>query len=218
MMLKEIMTLEEVAGYFRISERTVKDWVGKGKIPGGKLGTSWRFKRSEIIKWVDSQLVPQNKMSINKESDLSSFIQKERITFLDVDNKTDALNKLINLSADIPGIDSEEELSKAIFKREELMSTGIGLGIGVPHVRLPNMKNFHITIGVCKKEILDYKTIDDIPIRIIVMIIGVLNQQSQHIQLLSKIAKLLKINEIRQKILFAETIEQIYNIIIYQEN
>ncbi len=218
MMPKEIMTLEEVAGYFRISERTVKDWVGKGKIPGGKLGTSWRFKRSEIIKWVDSQLVPQNKMSINKESDLSSFIQKERITFLDVDNKTDALNKLINLSADIPGIDSEEELSKAIFKREELMSTGIGLGIGVPHVRLPNVKNFHITIGVCKKEILDYKTIDDIPIRIIVMIIGVLNQQSQHIQLLSKIAKLLKINEIRQKILFAETIEQIYNIIIYQES
>lgn len=217
-MPKEIMTLEEVAGYFRISERTVKDWVGKGKIPGGKLGTSWRFKRSEIIKWVDSQLVPQNKMSINKESDLSSFIQKERITFLDVDNKTDALNKLINLSADIPGIDSEEELSKAIFKREELMSTGIGLGIGVPHVRLPNVKNFHITIGVCKKEILDYKTIDDIPIRIIVMIIGVLNQQSQHIQLLSKIAKLLKINEIRQKILFAETIEQIYNIIIYQES
>ena len=44
----EILTIEEVAQYLRVSERTVYDWANKGDIPCGKLGTTWRFKRTEV--------------------------------------------------------------------------------------------------------------------------------------------------------------------------
>ena len=50
----DILTLEEVAAYLRVSERTVYDWANKGEIPCGKLGTTWRFKRSEVERWVDA--------------------------------------------------------------------------------------------------------------------------------------------------------------------
>ena len=51
-----ILTIDEVAKYLRVSERTVYDWAHKGEIPAGKIGTVWRFKKSEIEKWVDHRL------------------------------------------------------------------------------------------------------------------------------------------------------------------
>ena len=52
----DILTIEEVAKYLRVSERTVYDWAQKGEIPAGKIGTVWRFKKSEIEKWVNERL------------------------------------------------------------------------------------------------------------------------------------------------------------------
>ena len=45
----DILTIEEVAKYLRVSERTVYDWAQKGEIPSGKIGTVWRFKTSGYI-------------------------------------------------------------------------------------------------------------------------------------------------------------------------
>ena len=44
----DILTIEEVAKYLRVSDRTVYDWAQKGEIPAGKIGTVWRFKKSEV--------------------------------------------------------------------------------------------------------------------------------------------------------------------------
>lgn len=51
----EIMTLPEVADYLRVTERTIYDWAQKGKIPAVKLGSAWRFKRSEIERWMEER-------------------------------------------------------------------------------------------------------------------------------------------------------------------
>jgi len=45
----DILTIEEVAKYLRVSERTVYDWAQKGEIPSGKIGTVWRFKKTEML-------------------------------------------------------------------------------------------------------------------------------------------------------------------------
>ena len=52
----DVMTVEEVAEYLRISERTVYDWAQKGEIPGGKIGSSWRFSRKRIEEWLNDRL------------------------------------------------------------------------------------------------------------------------------------------------------------------
>ena len=52
----DILTIEEVAKYLRVSDRTVYDWAQKGEIPAGKIGTVWRFKKSEVENWVNARL------------------------------------------------------------------------------------------------------------------------------------------------------------------
>ena len=54
-MQTDIMTIKEVAEYLKLTEKTAYRLAAEGKIPGFKVGGSWRFKRSEIEKWIDEQ-------------------------------------------------------------------------------------------------------------------------------------------------------------------
>ena len=51
----EILTIQEVATFLKIKEKTAYDLVAKGKIPGFKVGGAWRFKRSQLNEWIDQQ-------------------------------------------------------------------------------------------------------------------------------------------------------------------
>lgn len=48
----DIITIREVAVYLRLKEKTAYALVAKGEIPGFKVGGSWRFRRSELKKWI----------------------------------------------------------------------------------------------------------------------------------------------------------------------
>lgn len=48
----EILTLEEVAAYLKAGKRTVYRLAQKGEIPAFKLGGTWRFRRSELDRWI----------------------------------------------------------------------------------------------------------------------------------------------------------------------
>lgn len=50
----DIITIKEVAEYLKLTEKTAYRLAAEGKIPGFKVGGSWRFKRSEIEKWIDA--------------------------------------------------------------------------------------------------------------------------------------------------------------------
>lgn len=52
---EKLMTLQEVADYLQIKERTIYQWAQLGKIPGFKLGNIWRFKREDIDTWIEEQ-------------------------------------------------------------------------------------------------------------------------------------------------------------------
>ncbi len=49
---EEIMTLKEVAEYLKLKERTIYKWVQQAKIPASKLGSTWRFRKTEIDEWM----------------------------------------------------------------------------------------------------------------------------------------------------------------------
>ncbi len=48
----EILTLDEVATYLKAGKRTVYRLAQKGEIPAFKLGGTWRFRRSELDRWI----------------------------------------------------------------------------------------------------------------------------------------------------------------------
>lgn len=54
-MSEQIMTAKDVASYLKLNERTVYRMATSAKIPAFKVGTSWRFKREDIEKWIEEQ-------------------------------------------------------------------------------------------------------------------------------------------------------------------
>lgn len=52
---QDIMTMKEVASYFKIAEKTAYRFASEKKIPGFKVGNVWRFRKSEVDKWIKSQ-------------------------------------------------------------------------------------------------------------------------------------------------------------------
>lgn len=210
----EILTIEEVAGMLRVSERTVYEWAQKGEIPGGKLGTSWRFVRSEIEGWLSKKLTPRE-LSVPPQAaaSIESVLAPERAFLIPGSTKAEALGVLIDALTPMPGVLSKKELADAIFSREQLMSTGIGLGIGIPHARLNGVKNVFAAIVVCKNPLTDYESLDKSPVSIVVMILAGRDQHALYINILSSVSKILKEEGARDALRGASTTDEIYRIL-----
>ena len=55
----EILTLDEVAAYLKAGKKTVYRLAQQGQIPGFKLGGTWRFRRTELDRWIAAQIADQ---------------------------------------------------------------------------------------------------------------------------------------------------------------
>lgn len=54
-MAEEILTLKEVAAYLKLAEKTAYKLAAEGKLPGFKVGGSWRFKQTDIERWIEEK-------------------------------------------------------------------------------------------------------------------------------------------------------------------
>jgi excisionase family DNA binding protein len=59
----DILTLEEVASYLRLTPQTIYKWAQEKRIPGAKLGKEWRFRKSIIDRWLDDQILQNSDFS-----------------------------------------------------------------------------------------------------------------------------------------------------------
>ncbi len=213
-MIDDILTIEEVAKYLRVSERTVYDWAQKGEIPSGKIGTVWRFKKSEIEKWVNDRLTSSARPTTNSSVvQVKNILSPDRIVFLNHSTKHDALLELANNLSTAPQVKNAQELSMEILKREELMSTAIGRGIAIPHVRLPSVTDLVMSVGICRNDIIDFQAIDDVPVRLLFMIAAAYNQHSYYLQTLAFFSSKLKNQELRDSLLYVKDSMEAYELL-----
>lgn len=209
----ELLTIDEVSRMLRVSERTVYDWAQKGELPCGKLGNVWRFRKTEILQWIDQRLPAAKKSAVRLPIPIASILSKERIAFVEATTKEGAFVQLVDLIDTSSQIHNKDELFDQLMQREALMSTGIGLGIGVPHVRLNSVDDLVVAFGICREPIVDYVSIDDEPIRLIAMIAVNAGQHAKHIRALSAVTGILKDKAIRTAILAAESTDAAYELL-----
>ncbi|HNX73391.1 MAG TPA: PTS sugar transporter subunit IIA [Spirochaetales bacterium] len=214
----DILTIEEVARYLRVSERTVYDWAQKGEIPAGKIGTVWRFKKSEIERWVNERLSSNRPAGLIGSIQIQNIISPGRIIFLNEPKKRDALIKLSENLATAPQIKNKQELTSEILRREELMSTAIGRGIAIPHVRLSSITDLVVSVGISKCDIIDFQSLDDIPVRLLFMIAAAYNQHAYYLQTLSFFSARLKVAELRDSLLACTTAQEAYDLLVKQDD
>ncbi|MBQ7159844.1 MAG: PTS sugar transporter subunit IIA [Treponema sp.] len=211
----DILTIEEVAKYLRVSERTVYDWAQKGEIPSGKIGTVWRFKRSEIEKWVNERLSSNSKADdANTSVRVRNILSPDRIVFINHTTKHDALVELATNLATAPQVKDEKELVSGILQREELMSTAVGRGIAIPHVRLSSVTDLVMSVGICKNDIIDFQPVDDVPVRLLIMIAAAHNQHTYYLQTLSYFSSKLKNKELRDALIASASAMDAFNLLL----
>ncbi len=212
-MEEDILTIDEVAKYLRVSERTVYEWAQKGEIPSGKIGTVWRFKKAEIEKWVNDRLSSQKADSIDVSVQLKNILSPDRIVFLNHSTKHDALVELSENLASAPQVKDARELQGEILKREELMSTAIGRGIAIPHVRLASVTDLVMSVGISKVDIIDFEPIDEVPVRLLFMIAAAYNQHSYYLQTLSYFSSKIRSSELADALLNVTSQQEAYKLL-----
>lgn len=210
-MASEILTIEEVARYLRVSERTVYEWAQKGEIPAGKIGTVWRFKKDDIESWVDERLA-SSKTSVPKQHKIvtESFLSPDRVVLLDYASKHDVLVMMSEVLAKAPQVKNSTELLDSILKREALMSTAVGRGIAIPHVRLSSVTDLVMAVGISKRDILDFDALDGNPVRLVFMIAAANNQHDYYLQTISHFSAKLRNEELKSKLLNSTDPMEIY--------
>jgi len=137
---------------------------------------------------------------------LGNFLFAEKISFFEETDKERALRLMVDLSCGDGRVEDGEELYAAILEREEIYSTGIGFGIALPHARTPAAKRISLSLGVFHKGI-DYGSMDDKPVTIVVLIAVPEFDQDLYIRLLSRVLAFLK--KERKEIQKATTPEEI---------
>jgi PTS system nitrogen regulatory IIA component len=215
MIADEILTIEEVAKYLRVSERTVYDWAQRSEIPSGKIGTVWRFKKTEIEKWVNDRLAV-NRLKPPGPAPIGDILSLDRVLFLNYTAKRDALTALAENLALAPQVKHKQELTIEILKREELMSTAIGRGIAIPHVRLASVTDLVVSVGISRVGIPDFQPLDDEPVRLLFMIAAADNQHVSYLQTLSFFSARLKNRELRDSLLQAQSEREVYDLLTRQ--
>ena len=145
--------------------------------------------------------------------EVADFLTSDRVTILSGQTKRDALEEMIALmAASVPEV-TAEELGQAVWRREALMSTGIGHGLAIPHVRMPALKNAYMAVGVSHCGISDYESLDPEPTRIIVMIAAPQGQHETYIRLLAKVTETLKDADARQAMIAAQDASAVYRLL-----
>jgi len=123
-------------------------------------------------------------------------------TSLPGSTKEEVLNAMIDIASASDRVTDKEKVRNAILEREKIMSTGVGSGFAIPHGKTDAVSDIIGAFAVTSQPI-DYKSLDEQPVRIIFLLVGRDNMVGPHIKLLSRISRLMNKEDFRKKLLEA---------------
>lgn len=143
---------------------------------------------------------------------ISDYLDPRLISFLEVNTRNEATEALIDLLAESGKLVDKEAFCKAIHHREQLVSTGIGMGIAIPHAKMKDFDDFFIAIGIQQKKGLEWNALDKAPVRLIFMIGGPDDKQSEYLQILSMLTAKIKEPDLRKSLLRATSAREVLHL------
>lgn len=146
---------------------------------------------------------------------ISSYLDARLITFLDAKTRDEALGQLVDLLDQAGELKDRDLFLQSILEREKIVSTGIGLGVAIPHAKLQGYDDFFIAIGIQRKEGIEWNSLDAGPVRLIFMIGGPENKQTEYLKILSHLTMAIKHEERRKRLLKALTPEEV--LVLFQD-
>ncbi|MCQ2397475.1 MAG: PTS sugar transporter subunit IIA [Lentisphaeria bacterium] len=210
-----ILTLKELAEYLRVNERTIQRMIDRKVISGTKIGGQWRFMGSEIDKiffgkGAESPKAPaegQTELELAaKETQANSIITRPQIGIpvsrvmnenrillnLKSKNKEDVIKELTDSRLLYGLVLDASELRSKCLQRENILSTGVGEGIAIPHPRDPiaTLRASAAIIYGYSKDGIDFGAPDDKPVHFFFLVCS--QNIELHLHLMGCMARLLR--------------------------
>ncbi len=135
---------------------------------------------------------------------------------LESKDKESAIQELVTVLAEAGQITDPASAFEAVMDREQQRSTGIGSGIAIPHGKSASAKELVMSFGIAKDAI-DFESIDNKPVKIIVLLLSPPDCTGPHIQALARISRLMLDEAFKAKLEKASSPEEVYDLISSKE-
>ena len=135
---------------------------------------------------------------------------------LNVSNKKEALEQVISSLSSQVSKEELEAIHDAVFEREEIMSTGVGKGLAIPHGKTAAIDDNYAAFALLKDGI-EYQAIDGEPVRMIFLLVGPQDSNRLHIKMLSRISRLMNNNAFTEKLVEANSSKKIIELFTEEE-
>lgn len=140
---------------------------------------------------------------------LSRLLTPERILWQEQEGKNECLKALVDAIVSTASLQNSEDIYHAILERERLLSTGFGLGLAIPHAKLKTVEDFVVAVGIHKTGV-DFDSLDDKKVHVLVMILGPDSKQAEYLKVLSRVTAFLKDN--RERLLTQKSSQEVYEL------
>lgn len=150
-------------------------------------------------------------------TDIHQLIEPDRIRLgLPGSTKSEVINALVDVLKGHPAIDNLERVREAIFEREKMMSTGVGKHLGLPHAKT-SAATETVAAFATTAEPVNFSAIDDEPIQLLLLLVGPESDKSQHIKVLGRISRLVSRDDLRQRLIEAQSPQEVIKILQDEE-
>lgn len=127
---------------------------------------------------------------------------------LEVKDKTEILHRLVSALEGKVSEEASEKILEAVIERENIMSTGVGKGLAIPHGKTGAVEQTYAAFAVLKEPV-EYEAIDHKPVNMVFLLVGPQSSNSLHIKMLSRISRLMNNSDFRSRLRKCSTSEEI---------
>ena len=140
--------------------------------------------------------------------ELARYFDLQLVYFMNSTTKEEALRFLVEKVTRVKDLPDSNRFFDALLEREKIVSTGIGMAVAIPHAKLASYADFFIAIGILQKGI-DWNALDGAPVRIIFLIGGPDDKQTEYLKILSALTTAIRNESLRKKLLASVSSEEI---------
>lgn len=149
---------------------------------------------------------------------LSDLLSSMRVRVpLEATTKEEILRELVDVLAEDQAIGDRQDVLRVVREREKVLSTGIGHGVALPHGKSDACPDLSIAAGVTRVPI-DFDALDQEPVQLIFLLVGPESAAGPHIKALSRISRLVRQPELRQRLKEARDSQAFLDVLREAEN
>jgi mannitol/fructose-specific phosphotransferase system IIA component (Ntr-type) len=134
---------------------------------------------------------------------LTELLSADRVKIpLEATSKEQLLRELVQVVTAGDGGPSGDEVLRAVAEREAVLSTGIGQGVAIPHGKTPALSELRMAAGRTVDPV-DFDALDGRPVSLFFLLVGPESEAGAHIRALSRISRLVRRDDVRERLLTA---------------